>query len=208
MYSGRWPGFQLANQSSKSGQLLVFDDTKTYGVRVFYRRNVHSPMFFPGTEGYLLFADSNSNEPQIVGDVGAQTPVAWLPQSDYSKGNGKKGKDTTEKLDNPAFGRDKMMGYTRAEPPLWKTWLKIRIRAMVKADDTLFVAGPPDLYDEKDPFAAFEGRAGATLCSVNANDGKKGAELKLDSPPVFDGLIAADGKLFMSAVDGTVSCFE
>ena len=44
----RWPGFQLANQAPKTGQLLVVDDEKTYAVRVFYRRNVHSPMFFPG----------------------------------------------------------------------------------------------------------------------------------------------------------------
>ena len=69
MYSKRWPGFQLANQAPKTGQLLVFDDLKTYAVRVFYRRNVHSPMFFPAHEGYLVFADANSNEPQIVGEA-------------------------------------------------------------------------------------------------------------------------------------------
>jgi len=54
MYSKRWPGFQLANQAPKSGQLLVVDGERTYGVKVFYRRNVHSPMFFPGKEGYLF----------------------------------------------------------------------------------------------------------------------------------------------------------
>ena len=53
MYSRRWPGFQLGNQVPKSGQLLVVDDERTYAVRAFYRRNVHSPMFFPGKEGYL-----------------------------------------------------------------------------------------------------------------------------------------------------------
>ncbi len=73
MYSKRWPGFQLANQAPKTGQLLVVDDQKTYAVRVFYRRNVHSPMFFPGKEGYLLFADANTNEPQIVGEPGSRT---------------------------------------------------------------------------------------------------------------------------------------
>ncbi|MHC4542518.1 MAG: outer membrane protein assembly factor BamB family protein, partial [Planctomycetota bacterium] len=62
MYSKRWPGFQLANQAPKTGQLLAVDGEKTYAVRVFYRRNVHSPMFFPGKEGYLLFADLNTNE--------------------------------------------------------------------------------------------------------------------------------------------------
>jgi outer membrane protein assembly factor BamB len=89
MYSKRWPGFQLANQAPKAGQLLVADDRKTYAVGVFYHRNVHSPMFFPGKEGYLLFADRNTNEPQIVGEPGARRPVRWLPQSDYDRGGGR-----------------------------------------------------------------------------------------------------------------------
>ncbi len=128
MYSKRWPGFQLANQAPKSGQLLVVDESTTYAVNAFYRRNVHSPMFFPAKEGYLLFADRNSNEPQIVGEAGLRKPVAWLPQSDIPR-EGNWG------LDSPAFGLDKMIGYTRAEPPLWKRWIPIRIRAMVKAGE-------------------------------------------------------------------------
>jgi len=36
MYARRWPGFQLANQAPKSGQLLVVDDQRTYGVQPFY----------------------------------------------------------------------------------------------------------------------------------------------------------------------------
>ncbi|MBM3890423.1 MAG: hypothetical protein FJ388_15025 [Verrucomicrobia bacterium] len=204
MYSKRWPGFQLANQAPKSGQLLVVDRDTTYGVNCFYRRNVHSPMFFPGKEGYLLFADKNTTEPQIVGEEGARKPVAWLPQSDYERGGGR----PVEKLDNPAFGLDKMIGYTRADPPLWTLWLPVRVRAMVKAGDALFVAGPPDELDEKDPYAAFEGRKGARLVAVSARDGKKLAESALDVPPVFDGLIAANGRLFVSLEDGSLACWK
>jgi hypothetical protein len=99
-----------------------------------------------------------------------------------------------------------MIGYTRAEPPLWKTWLPVRIRAMVKAGDTLFVAGPPDALDEKDPLAAFEGRKGASLVAVSAKDGNKLAELPLHAPPVFDGLIAAGGRLLVALEDGSLLC--
>ena len=200
MYSKRWPGFQLANQASKSGQLLVVDGQNTYAVKVFYRRNVHSPMFFPGKEGYLLFADRNTIEPQIVGEPGARRPVAWLPQSHIPR-------DGDPGLDSPAFGLDKMIGYTRAEPPLWATWVPIRVRAMVKAAHVLFVAGPPDALDPKDPYAAFEGRAGARLASVSATEGKPLAECALDAPPVFDGLIAAGGRLFVSLEDGSIASF-
>jgi len=202
MYAKRWPGFQLANQAPKSGQLLVVDDATTYGVSVFYRRNVHTTMFFPAKEGYLLFADKNTNEPQIVGEAGARKPVAWLPQSDYGRREG------VRTLDSEAFGLDKMIGYTRAEPPLWKLWLPVRIRAMVKAGNTLFVAGPPDALDASDPYAAFEGRKGASLLSVSAKDGKKLAELPLTAPPVFDGMIATSGRLLVALEDGNLLCLK
>jgi len=203
MYSKRWPGFQLGNQAPKSGQLLVVDGQATYAVKVFYRRNVHSPMFFPGKEGYLLYADKNTTEPQIVGEAGARTPVRWLPQSDYSRGRG----NQMRKLDSHAFGDDKMIGYTRAETLLWKVWLPVRIRAMAKARDVLFVAGPPDMYDAKDPFAPFEARRGARLLAVSPEDGRKISDITLRVPPVFDGLIACEGRLLVSLRDGSVACF-
>ncbi|MDT8303116.1 MAG: PQQ-binding-like beta-propeller repeat protein [Sedimentisphaerales bacterium] len=203
MYSKRWPGFQLANQAPKTGQLLVVDNEKTYAVRVFYRRNVHSTMFFPGKEGYLLFADFNTTEPQIVGEEGWRKPVAWLPQSHIPR-------DGNPGLDNVSWGfdRDKGIGYTRAEPPAWTNWLPVRIRAMVKAGRTLYVAGAPDVLDEKDPYAAFEARKGAKLVAVSAEDGKQLSQTALEYPPVFDGMIAANGCLFASLQDGSVVCLS
>ncbi len=201
MYSKRWPGFQLVNQAPKTGQLLVADDEKTYAVRVFYRRNVHSPMFFPGKEGYLLFADLNTNEPQIVGEEGWRKPVAWLPQSHIPR-EGNPGLDNVSR----GFGADKGIGYTRAEPPVWMQWLPVRIRAMVKAGDALFVAGAPDIFDPKDPYAAFEARKGAKVVAVSAKDGKKLSEISLEYPPVFDGMIAANERLYLSMTNGSVLC--
>ncbi|MHC4744309.1 MAG: hypothetical protein ACYS8Z_20530, partial [Planctomycetota bacterium] len=201
MYSKRWPGFQLANQAPKTGQLLVIDDKKTYAVREFYRRNVHSPMFFPGKEGYLLFADLNTNEPKIVGENGWNKPLAWLPQSHIPR-DGNPGLNNVSR----GFGADKGIGYVRAEPPLWKQWIKVRIRAMVKAGDTLFVAGAPDVFDPKDPYAPFEARKGAKIVAVSAKDGEEISRTDIGSPPVFDGMIAAQGKVFASLLDGSIVC--
>ena len=97
-------------------------------------------------------------------------------------------------------------GFTRKAPPVWHAWVPVRIRAMVLAGSTLFVAGPPDVVDPEDPMAAFDGRKGAVLWAVAAADGKKLAELRLASPPVFDGLIAAKGRLFLATTDGKVLC--
>jgi len=197
MYAKRWPGFQLANQAPKSGQLLVVDQENTFAMQPYYRRNVHTPMFFPGKEGYLLFADRNSTEPQIVGEEGARKPVEWLPQSHIPRA-GNPG------LDSNAFGLDKMIGYTRAERPLWTKYLPIRIRAMVKAADVVFVAGAPDVLEADDPYAAFEGRKGARVAAISSKDGARLAECELGVPPVFDGLIAAGGRLLVSLEDGSL----
>ena len=98
-------------------------------------------------------------------------------------------------------------GLPRSAPPKWFQWVPVRICAMVPAGGTLFVAGPPDVMDEADPYAAFEGRKGAVLWSLAAADGKKLAVSELKSSPVFDGMIAAGGRLYIAATDGKVLCF-
>jgi len=196
-YCRRWPGYYIANQSPKAGQLLVFDEATTYGVKCYTRRNRHSPMFFPGTDGYLLFADDNRNEPVLVGEAGTGKPIRWLPAVNKAIGH---------KLDMKAVNADKGTGFTRAAPPKWAKWVPVRVRAMVLAGETLFVAGPPDVLDAADPLAAFEARKGAVLRAVSAADGRKLRECKLDSPPVFDGLIAAGGRLYLADRSGRVLC--
>jgi len=198
-YSETWPGYYIANQAPKSGQLLVFDAASTYAVKVYTRRNRHSPMFFPGTDGYLLFADDNDTEPALVGKDREFKPVRWLPDVP---------KEIGHKLEGVAVDQDKGTGFTRALPPKWAVWVPIRVRAMTVADKTLFAVGPPDVLDPNDPLAAFEGRKGAVLWAVSAEDGTKLAEYKLDSPPVFDGMTAANGGLYISTTDGRVVCMR
>ncbi len=98
-------------------------------------------------------------------------------------------------------------GHTRRAPPKWRVKVPIRARAMVLADDTLFLAGPPDRIDPADPLATFEGRTGALLRAVSKADGSTIAESSLDAQPVFDGMIAAQAKLYISMRDGTVRCW-
>ncbi|MBL7133101.1 MAG: PQQ-binding-like beta-propeller repeat protein [Phycisphaerae bacterium] len=114
--------------------------------------------------------------------------------------------DNEPVLPDYTWGVPKGIGFTRKNPPVWFKWVALRMRAMVLAKDTLFVAGPPDVVDSADPMAAFEGRKGAVLRAYSAADGRKLSERKLDSPPVFDGLIAANGRLYVSTSRGRVLC--
>ena len=88
----------------------------------------------------------------------------------------------------------------------WSTTVPVLVRAMTLANKTLFIAGLPDELDPKDPLAVLEGRRGGLLWAVSAADGKKLAEIKLDMPPAFDGMIAAGGRLFVALQDGRIMC--
>jgi len=101
-----------------------------------------------------------------------------------------------------AVGRRRRQG----PKPLWEQRVRIRITAMVRTGDTIFVAGSPDVIDPKDPHGAWEGRKGGILAAFAAGDGKRLAEYKMLAPPVWDGMAAAGGRLFISTSDGCVVC--
>jgi hypothetical protein len=92
--------------------------------------------------------------------------------------------------------------------PLWEQRLGIRVAAMIRAGDTIFVAGSPDVVDPEDPHGAWQGRKGGILAAFAAGDGKKLAEYRLPSPPAWDGMAAAGGRLFISTSEGCVVCME
>ena len=196
MYSRRWPGFYFAQHAPKSGQLVVFDHGTTYAVKYFYRRHQWSPLFFPGEQGYLLFADDNDNEPILEEKGQKAKAIRWLPKEAYS-----------DKYRRGGRGAEKGTGYVRQRPAKWQKMIPVRIRAMVLAGDRLFAAGPPDVVEQGDPYAAFEGRKGAVLQVFSATDGALLKEHPLASPPVFDGMSAASGRLYLSAEGARIVCF-
>ena len=197
MYSHIWPGYHLAVQAPKSGQLLVFDERCTYTVKHYTTRNLHSPMQFPGN-GYLLFADDNDNEPLFYRGEGDPKPLLW--EVEYP---------SSERPEVNLFGdaaHDKGPGFSRARPALWTSWVDLRVEAMVLAGNVLFLAGTPDVVPMDDPLAALEGRMGGMLKAISVESGNELAAYPLTSPPVFDGLIAAKGRLLIATKDGHIVC--
>jgi outer membrane protein assembly factor BamB len=91
---------------------------------------------------------------------------------------------------------------------VWEERVPIRITAMVLAGDTLFAAGSPDVVDPKDPYGAWEGRKGGVLAAFAAADGKKLFECRLDAPPVWDGMAAVTGRLYVALANGGIVCFK
>jgi outer membrane protein assembly factor BamB len=188
-------GYYQAGRITPAGRLLVFDDQTVYGFgRLWHYYRWTTPLEFH------LFATAKDPEQIRMGVEPAKRPT---------KKDGKpKGNMSGSPLMRFAYN--------------WSNQLTIQTTAMALADKTLFVAGPPDVVDEDaaakaigDPEikkklaeqeAALEGKRGALLAAVNAADGKKLAAYRLDSAPIFDGLAAANGKLYISTLDGKVIC--
>lgn len=106
----------------------------------------------------------------------------------------------------------------------WSREIPLVVRAMVLADETLFVAGPPDLLNEEKAWRkidrvpddsavngqwkALQGGKGGMLWAVSAGEGDKVAGMNIDSVPVYDGMAAAEGRLYVALLDGSVICLE
>ena len=89
---------------------------------------------------------------------------------------------------------------------------------MALTSDKLVVAGPPDLRkkeagilaysNEEESLAAFKGEKGVMLRVINKANGTTVSEQKLDAMPVFDGISAARGGVFMSLKNGELQCWR
>ncbi len=88
----------------------------------------------------------------------------------------------------------------------WSNSLKIHIRAMVLADKVIFVAGPR--IEKSDGQIDLNESRPAVLMAISASDGTELARYQLDSTPVFDGMAAAYGRLYISMEDGNLLCMS
>jgi len=89
----------------------------------------------------------------------------------------------------------------------WSRRIPVRVNAMVATEGPLFVAGYPDVVDPRDPLGAFEGRKGGVLEACEKSDGRSLWQYRLAAPPVFHGLAAAGGRLYIATQDGRIACF-
>jgi len=181
-----WPSFT---------RICVFDDSGMYGFG--YNRQWLQLKPFE----HHLFAFNPKRTPRLPA---ARKPKAQPPESPASKRKKK--------------ARPKP-SYVWSQPKL-----PLLVRAMVVAGETLFVAGPPDhgLAEDAQSYLkhrgaevqekaqqqaeALAGKQGGLLWAVAKADGKRLAEHKLDSPPVFDGMAVAGGRLYVCTMDGAVHC--
>jgi outer membrane protein assembly factor BamB len=200
-----WHVWFEAAKHAPSGRILSFDDDTVFG---FARK----PQFWaqsPVIEYQMYRADKKPapDGPARVAKAASQHPKGEWNQTQWlSRGN----------LHTPRE-------LTALKYDWIKTDLPLQIRAMVLTKNALFVAGTPDVINEIDlwrkpddpalqqklaeQLEAWRGHRGGSLWTVSRETGDLLSRMDLEVPPVFDGMIAIDGKLLLSRLDGKVTCY-
>ncbi|MDD7987278.1 PQQ-binding-like beta-propeller repeat protein [Lentisphaera marina] len=199
-----WGGWQKPGKYVPTGRLMVVKPDHT--VYSFGRR----PEFFAQSHIMEYMISSSQGNAYKSGDW--EKTFLPIKNKEASITNWEKNsKLPIEKLSSLKFN------WRNTEPGLLG-------RAMAGAGDSLFIAGPPDILDETKLYGQFsqpesikkiqaqqdaiDGSMGAILRTVSTTDGKTVAEYKLSAPPVFDGMAAANGKIFIVLQDGSLVCWQ
>jgi len=182
-YTGYRDWFR-AGREMPAGRILVFDEEQVYG---FGRRPKY--YYWSTPLEYHLF--NCLKQPKLVASPEKHSHV-------------------------PEWGQQQI-AY------LWQTDVPMLVRAMVLAGNILFAAGPHQVVNEREAMTGWftspvrqklaeqkellAGSDGATLLVISAENGSIRARRLLDAPPLFDGMIAAEGRLLLATTDGKVVCF-
>ncbi len=206
--AGRTASGRRSRQSPPSGQLIVFDDRAAFSAQNPYGWLKTTPSLYPPShEGH--FHQKYARYTARYFPVGVRIR-AWPGQPPAANRSPRKGDSADARVAAQKASADNSDKTT--QPFSWVRDVPLQVRAMVLAGDKLFLAGWKDSV-------AIQERTGRPLDPENpdprpsvlqawsARDGSTLAELSLDAEPVFDGLIAAHGRLYLTLQDGTVRCF-
>ncbi len=188
MRSG-WGGWSKAGKKVPAGRLLIIDGPRVFG----YGRNQYD------TPGAHVGVDADG----VWGPIGRE-----------------EGRWTSYRLFRRPLNRQSGTESRRQAPkklatePDWTRRVPMVVKAMVLADDTLFVAGPPVESKgipkepaDADPFAEALGSKGSgNLLAVSAVSGDLLAEHDVGCSPVFDGMAAAYERIYISTESGSIVC--
>ena len=171
--------------------LLVVDGPRVFGTRIS-ASNRGPEVFDARTRGFMLFALTRDED-----RAGALRAEKIAAVTNRARQMTKAATRTVGALrrSKSSFALD------------WAGGVPINGKAMLKSGDALFIAGMPNELPEEDIYRAVEGRAGGSLVVFSAADGKALKTYRLESPPVWDGLAASNGRLVMSLASGHVQCW-
>ena len=208
-YTGGASSNHAAQKAAPAGKMLVFDETRVYG----FSRLPHLHRWVRALEFHIYAADklrqktAPPRKPRGKGK--GKNPAKQPPAA------AKKPATATVihlKEDDPKL-RQRLagsIGGTRVKYEWSSHDPDVYVNAMVLTGEALFAAGPPAIRNEptEEALARWRGAEGGRLKCLARKDGRSLTTQKLTAPPVFDGMAAAYGKLYLSLADGSVVCLS
>ncbi len=207
--TGGYGGWYQAARVVPAGRILVFDDKGVYG----YGRK---PEYYVNASvlEYHLFAADRLATPEAIRHV----------RSANTKMNRRLGRRNANSSDWKLRRAFPVEDLTAARYRWRVDQPAMQVRALVAASDALIVAGHEDTIDERRAFRlpddddvrkrlqrqaeALAGKHGGRLWIASKADGSPIARYRLPSPPVFDGMVAAGGRVVLCTLDGSVLCLS
>lgn len=176
---GGYGGWWQAGNKLPAGRIMVYDDESVYAFGRSFYAGMNSAQFGRGEKYILSAADKKGGA-----------------EPDFTKVNQQRKLVGDLKIDWQSL---------RTTPFKWTNEIPFHPRAMVLAGETLFAAGP--FGDAVRSADSFEGRRGVRLAAVSTKTGALLSSFEIGGMPVWDGMAAAGGSLFVAMRDGTVRRF-
>lgn len=211
--------YPIPRNWTPTGRIMTFDQSSVYA---FFAHNVGNninPRTF-----YSLYAADKDDFLERLPPATEKSVRRGREPVENTAARGKKAAETGRKKARKKAKAKRAQPRTRIRY-LWEMQRPgLLANAMVLAGRNLFLAGPPDVADEEKTYGfvyggddeinrqmrrqeeAWRGKQGALLWVVSADTGANLSEYKLAAIPVWDGMIAAHGRLYLSLKDGTVRC--
>ncbi|MHC4699956.1 MAG: outer membrane protein assembly factor BamB family protein, partial [Planctomycetota bacterium] len=180
----RWKWDWNLGGSDTVGRLLTFNGETAYGVQAYYTFLKHDRSMWPETHSGHLHQKYSRYSP-------GQFPTGTRL---FAQDNVKKATQTTKRPKRALT----------ANRHKWNRKTSMQYRTMMLAGELLFAAGWKDsekIFTE-DP----DSENDSVLEAISAADGKTLRQYPLEAEPVFDGMAAAYGRLYLPLKNGKILC--
>ena len=205
-FTGGASSNHAAPKFAPAGKMLVFDESRVYG----FSRMPHLHRWVRELEFHIYAADKHRANPAHGATVaetertrGRRGRVGNMPRDPEHIHVDSEHESETARLRKSLTSTAVSYRWSSHDPAMFG-------RAMVLAGETLFIAGPPALRNEptREALQCWQGSQGGILWALSREDGTRMAEYDLPTTPVFDGMAAAYGRLYVALTDGSVLCLR
>jgi len=177
------------------GKVLAFNETHAFG----FARLPHLYRWVRELEWHIYRASKTDRKPDPP--WGKEGRIVDLASHDVLIHTNATDTEELTRLKKSLLSSTIKYDWSQHDPDLY-------VNSIVLTEKLLYVAGPPAIRNETtvEALERWQGKRGGRLWCLDTRDGKKVSQVELPSPPVYEGMAAAHGRLYLALKDGAVVC--